>query len=167
MGYKEQHDDKFGIGTALAAVRVRDLAELRSFRHPPVVVCQVLEAVAVLLGVADTRWAVLRKLLDANLIGRLTSFDPSRVSWAQADRLRVLLQVATFTDGSLWDRCAAAVPLATWCTSVGAYLEEHPPLPPPPAPSSGQSSSRGLRGEASPPAAAFVPAVAATTLGSR
>lgn len=143
------------FASAVSAVRLRDLAELRSFRHPPAVVCQVLEAVAVLLGVTDTRWSQMRRMLDANLVGRLASFDLSRVGWAQAERLKVLLQVPTFTDGGLWDRCPAVAPLAAWCAVVGQFLEENPPRPPPapPVPGSGQSSCRGVRSEFSPPAA--------------
>jgi len=68
------------VAAAAAAVKLRDLAELRSFRNPPVVVCQVLEPLALLLGETDTRWVKMRKLLDGNLLGRLMSFDPSSLT---------------------------------------------------------------------------------------
>ncbi|CAJ1386720.1 unnamed protein product [Effrenium voratum] len=57
-----------------AQVTGKELAELRSFRNPPAVVCQVLEAVAVILGLADTRWSSVRKLLDSNLLSRLSTY---------------------------------------------------------------------------------------------
>lgn len=137
------------LAHAFSTVRLRDLAELRSFRHPPAVVCQVLEAVALLLGVTDTRWSLMRRLLDASLLGRMASFDPAQVTFMQSERLRVMLQVPTFTDGGLWERCPAAAPLAAWCTAVGTYLEQNQPQPPPPPPpqsltsSSGRSASKG------------------------
>lgn len=106
--------------------------------------CQVLEAVAVLLGLADVKWAQLRRILDGSLLSRLASLDLSRVVWAQAERLRVLLQLPTFTDGTLVERCPAAAHLAAWCVAIGKRLEENPP-PQPPPPSPGPSSSaRGL-----------------------
>jgi len=122
-------DEELAVSAAAAAVTLRDLAELRSFRKPPAVVCQVLEAVAVLLGVSDSRWAHMRKLLDNNLTGRICSFHPTEVSYAQWERLQVLLQVPTFSDQSLADRCPAVVALANWCCAVGRYLQASPPPP--------------------------------------
>jgi len=93
-------------------------------RYPPAVVCQVLEAVAVLLGITDTRWARMRKLLDNGFVEKISSFDPSAITPAQADRLKVLLQVPTFSDSSLYERCPAIVSLAAWCNAVGRYLAD-------------------------------------------
>jgi len=117
------------VAEAAAEVRFRDLAELRSFRNPPAVVCQVLEAVAVLLGVTDARWPQMRKLLDGNFLHRICSFDPAQTTFQQAERLRVLLQVPTFRDGTLGERCPAVVALAAWCNAVGRELAAFPPQP--------------------------------------
>mmetsp|Transcript_4732 Transcript_4732/g.14090 ORF Transcript_4732/g.14090 Transcript_4732/m.14090 type:complete len:327 (+) Transcript_4732:2-982(+) len=133
------------VQTAAAAVNLRDLAELRSFRNPPAVVCQVLEAVAVLLGVDDVRWVRMRKLLDKDFVAKIRAFDLSSITPAQAERLAVLLQVPTFSDGLLGERCPAVLSLAVWCNAVGRHLEA--PLPtsaphPMPLPSAGGRSSR-------------------------
>jgi len=117
------HCTEMGVQEAAAQVTLKELAELRSFRNPPAVVCQVLEAVAVVLGVPDCRWAAVRKLLDTNFLTRLQTFDPSGLSVSQQDRLRTLLQVPTFSDGSLSERCPAVASLAQWCNIVGRYVE--------------------------------------------
>jgi len=117
------------VREAAAAVNLRDLAELRSFRNPPAVVCQVLEAVALLLGMEDCRWAKMWKLLDKEFVAKIRSFDPASTSPAQAERLAVLLQVPTFSDGLLGDRCPAVVALAAWCNAVGRDLEAAPLAP--------------------------------------
>lgn len=108
-------------------VSLRDLSELRSFRKPPAVVCQVLEAVAVVLDIADFRWSHMRKQLDNSLIHRLSVVDPSKLSASQRDRLRTLLQVPTFSDGSLSERCPAIAALAEWCNVVGYLLDDQLP----------------------------------------
>lgn len=111
------------VQAAAQAVTLRDLAELRSFRNPPPAVIQVLEPLAVLLGVSDTRWAKMRKLLDGNLLGRLFSFDPSMLTQQQVDRVAVCLDAPAFSDGSLHEKCPAAVSLAAWCDAIMQYVE--------------------------------------------
>jgi len=123
-------DASTSVVAAAASVSLKDLADLRSFRQPPAVVCQVLEAVAVLLGVSDVRWVRMRKLLDKDFIHRLCSFDPASATPAQAERLKVLLRVPTFSDKSIGDRCPAVVALAAWCNAVGRHLEVAPPATP-------------------------------------
>lgn len=105
-----------------AQVTAKELAELRTFRNPPAVVCQVLEAVAVILGVSDGRWSSMRKLLDNNLLTRLSTLNPMELSHSQKNKLQMLLQVPTFTDGSLLERCPAVASLARWCSTVGSVL---------------------------------------------
>jgi len=117
-------DEELSISVIARRISIRDLAELRSLRYPPAVVCQVLEAVAVLLGITDSRWARMRKLLDNGFVERISTFDPSTITPAQADRLRVLLQVPTFSDSSLFERCPAIVSLTAWCNAVGRHLAE-------------------------------------------
>merc|ERR1712190_390376 len=71
------------LSMAVAAINQRDLAELRSFRNPPMVVSHLLEAVAVLLGASHTPWPEMKKLLNVSILGRLRSFDPCYVTAAQ------------------------------------------------------------------------------------
>lgn len=111
------------VSAAASRVSCRDLAELRSFRNPPVVVCQIMEAVALLLGVTDYRWATVRKLLDNNFLQRICTLDLAQLSWAQIERLRILLQVPTFSEGTLIDRCPPVVALAAWCNAVGKCVD--------------------------------------------
>lgn len=135
-------DASTSVVAAAASVSLKDLADLRSFRQPPAVVCQVLEAVAVLLGVSDVRWMRMRKLLDKDFIHRLRSFDPDSATPAQAERLKVLLRVPTFSDNSIGDRCPAVVALAAWCNAVGHHLDVAPPATPSsqvPTPTAGRS----------------------------
>lgn len=115
-------DDADMVAIAAGAVNLRDLAELRSFRNPPAVVLQVLEPLCVLLGLTDTRWPRMRKLLDANLLGRLFNFDPSQLSPSQIDRVETMMLAPAFQDGSLHEKCPPAVSLATWCDAVLQYV---------------------------------------------
>lgn len=108
---------------AVSQVSLRDLSELRSFRNPPVVVCQVVEAVAVALGMPDSRWSYVRKQLDKNFMERLCSFQPACLSAPQQDKLRSLLQVPAFSDAYLVDRCVAVAALAQWCNVVGRIMD--------------------------------------------
>jgi len=136
-------------GAAASAVTLSDLRELRSFRNPPSVVCQVLEAVAVILGVPDTSWVKMKRLLDSSFLGRIRELNPANVSLAQAERLRALLQLPPFIEGlSLGERCPAIAALAMWCSAVGRELPE--PDVPQPVPSGERaaadgSPARGLR----------------------
>jgi hypothetical protein len=114
------------LQAAAAQVTLRDLSELRSFRNPPAVVCQVLEAVALILGVSDYRWASMRKQLDSNFLARIASVDITTIGDVSRDKLLVLLQVPTFSDGSLLERCSAVAALAAWCNAVGYELEAGP-----------------------------------------
>jgi len=122
------------LAAAAAAVNPRDLADLRSFRNPPLVVSQVLEAVATLLGEHDTSWPRMRKLLDRDLLGRVRAFDPAHVTRAHAERLQALLQAPAFASGGLRDRCPPAVSLAAWCCAAALRLARCPPPPEPPSP---------------------------------
>jgi len=121
------------VAAAAIAINLRDFAELRSFRQPPPVVCRVLDAIAVLLGIADMRWAKMRKLLDSALINKICAFDPSRLSSSQVEQFGALLQDPTFSSGSLDERCPAIAPLAEWCKALGAYIAAFPPAGPAPA----------------------------------
>jgi len=123
-------DASTSVAAAAASVNLKDLGELRSFRQPPAVVCQVLETVAVLLGVSDVRWVRMRKLLDKDFIHRLSAFDPASATPAQVERLKVLLRLPTFSDNTIGDRCPAVVALAAWCNAVGRHLEVAPPTTP-------------------------------------
>jgi len=115
---KEAEEELDAVTTAASAVNLRDLAELRSFRNPPALVCQVLEPLAVLLGVTDTRWVKMRKLLDGSLLGKLISFDPNKLTQQQVARVEVLLHAPAFTDGTLDEKCPAAFSLAVWCDAI-------------------------------------------------
>ncbi|OLQ00132.1 Nuclear pore complex protein Nup96-like [Symbiodinium microadriaticum] len=115
-----------------ATVRVRrgididagcgQLAERALEAYEDVEVDQIAMAVAVILGVADTRWSSMRKLLDSNLLNRLCSLNPADLSPTQLDRLQTLLQVPTFSE-SLDERCPAVASLARWCNAVGGVGE--------------------------------------------
>eukprot|EP00747_Dinoflagellata_sp_TGD_P185203 gnl/TRDRNA2_/TRDRNA2_41621_c0_seq1.p1 gnl/TRDRNA2_/TRDRNA2_41621_c0~~gnl/TRDRNA2_/TRDRNA2_41621_c0_seq1.p1 ORF type:complete len:374 (-),score=49.47 gnl/TRDRNA2_/TRDRNA2_41621_c0_seq1:59-1105(-) len=112
------------VRAAAAAVEAKHLAELRSFRQPPAAVIQVLEAIAVLLGLPETGWLALRKRLDATFLQRLGSFDASaamRIPIPRVDRLQQLLHAPGFGQ-ALREKCPSAAPLAAWCQAVGRLL---------------------------------------------
>lgn len=117
------------VSIAIAAVSSRDLAELRSFRNPPAVVSQVLDAVAVLVLGPSADAARLRRCMDHGLLNKLRAVSPSQVTAVQAERLKVLLTAPAFSDGALCEKCPAAVSLANWCLAVGQSLKQSSPDP--------------------------------------
>eukprot|EP00929_Paragymnodinium_shiwhaense_P097919 TRINITY_DN5948_c1_g1_i1.p1 TRINITY_DN5948_c1_g1~~TRINITY_DN5948_c1_g1_i1.p1 ORF type:complete len:1055 (+),score=266.28 TRINITY_DN5948_c1_g1_i1:125-3289(+) len=121
------------VAAALAAIKTKDIAELRSFRHPPAVACQVLEAVALLVGLPDTKWSSVRKNLDAGFLHRLSAVDATKLSSEKLQRLRGLLKMSTFSDGALTERCPPAAPLAAWCVALAPQLEGLPGTSPRPS----------------------------------
>jgi len=117
--------EELGVAALAQEVTLRDLAVLRSFRHPPAVVCQVMEAAAVLLGATDTKWAKLRKLLDGNFLYKIRDFDIRRVTHVQAAHFNSLMRCSAFVEGLLEDKCPPAAALATWCRAVAHLLSRH------------------------------------------
>merc|ERR1712107_349833 len=53
------------VSSAASAVKIRDLAELKSLRQPPAVVKDLVEAIAALFGLVETGWTALKKRLDS------------------------------------------------------------------------------------------------------
>lgn len=108
------------VASAAALITQRDIAELRSFRHPPAAVCQVVEAAASIVGVHETRWVAIRKLLDTSFLQRIRTWEPTQMP--RAEKLRRLLQSPVFRDAPLREMCPAAAPMAAWCSAVGRCL---------------------------------------------
>lgn len=125
------HDTSLSLQDASAAVVLRDIAELRSFRQPPASVCQVLEALLIILGIPDAAWAQTRRRLDASLVQRINSLDEPKLARKSAERLHRLLQSSAFIDGTLREKCPAAAPLADWCKTVGRLCAKPSPRPSP------------------------------------
>lgn len=123
-------DEPLSVAAAASAVNLRDLRELRSFRNPPTVVCQVFEAVAVILGEAEATWVKTKRLLDGGFLGRIRSYDPATTSRAQAERIAELLGRPAFSDGALGERCPPVLALAAWCNAVGRELAAAQSPPP-------------------------------------
>lgn len=113
------------------------LRELRVLRAPPASVLLVLEALGLLLGVADPQSvAGRRKILQDNLPDRLHNFDLEAMTLGQIKKLRRLLGQPGFGEESIRAVCPAAVPLAAWCRAVGDFLsksaaQDVPGAPPP------------------------------------
>lgn len=104
---------------AASSVTMKTLHELRSFRQPPVPVCEVVEAAIVLLGFADTSWLAMRRHLDGTFLQRLHSFDAVTCPQARIERFFKLLLAPAFGDAAqLSEKCPAAFPLANWCLAM-------------------------------------------------
>lgn len=112
------------LSIAAAAISMRDIAELRSFRNPPAAVLHVLEAVAVLVLGPEAHANRLKRLMDHGLLAKLKAVDLSKVTLAQAERLKALLAAPPFSDGALSEKCPAAVSLANWCIAADRCIKQ-------------------------------------------
>lgn len=113
------------VARAAEKIDMRCLHELRSFRHPPTAICQVMEAVLAVLGLPETGWAAIRRRLDANFLQSITAFDAAAAAEcprAQVDRFLGLLQDRDFGAAALEAKCPAAAPLVDWCSSAVRLL---------------------------------------------
>jgi len=117
--------EELGVAALAQEVTLRDLEALKSFRHPPAVVCQVMEAAAVLLGVKETTWTRLRPLLDGNFLYKIRDFDIRQVTHVQAGHFNSLMRCSAFAEGLLEEKCPAAAALADWCRAVARLLSRH------------------------------------------
>jgi nuclear pore complex protein Nup98-Nup96 len=76
----------------------------------------------ILLGIADARNSATRKVLIGNVPERLRGIDIDGISLAQFRRVRRLLVLPDFDEEFVRGVCAAALPLAIWCRSIGICL---------------------------------------------
>jgi len=127
-GGTQQPEEREHLQAVLAgcaeALTAQHLRELKSLQEPPGAVGSVLEVTAILLGTDDTRWHNVRKVLQKNLPERIRSFNFERVTLGQFRRVQKLLLRPGFDEESIGRVCPAALPLATWCRTVGTHLAE-------------------------------------------
>ena len=112
------------VQAAAKNISLKFLHELRSFRQPPAVIRQVVEAALTLFGV-KTVWPTGRRHLDSSFLQKLKSFGPVEAAncpSAHVHQFLELLDAPAFTDQSLHDKCPGAAPLAQWCLAAAALL---------------------------------------------
>lgn len=102
------------------------LRELRNFRQPPAVLRTIFEAMGILLGSTDPRSgaANARTMLSGNVPERLRGINLDDVTLAQFRKVRRMLVLPEFEEERVRSVCAAALPLATWCRSIGVCLSK-------------------------------------------
>jgi len=99
------------------------LHELRSFRHPPLAVCQIAEAAMLILDFSETGWAASRKRFDAAFQQRLLAFDGAAAKHcpkSRADEFLQLIESPVFRDPGV---VPSVLKLGAWCVAVGRLLE--------------------------------------------
>lgn len=107
---------------AAQAIDLRSLQELRSFRQPPASVRVVVVATALLLGFVDTAWPALRPKLDGALLRRIRALDQEGVLRGQ-ERFLCFWRSSECRACLSRELCAAAAPLAAWCSAIAGILE--------------------------------------------
>lgn len=107
------------------AVSMKALRELRSFRQPPAIVCQVVEAASTILGFSELTWATSKLRLDSGFLQLIKSFSAKEAvqcPQARVEKFSKLMQAPAFVDDDLRDKCPAAKPLASWCIALFGLL---------------------------------------------
>eukprot|EP00927_Polykrikos_kofoidii_P044684 TRINITY_DN38585_c0_g1_i1.p1 TRINITY_DN38585_c0_g1~~TRINITY_DN38585_c0_g1_i1.p1 ORF type:complete len:1550 (-),score=213.08 TRINITY_DN38585_c0_g1_i1:80-4300(-) len=114
------------VAAAASAVEIRFLHELRSFRHPPPAVCQVIDAAAAIVGLPEIGWTAVRRRLDTAFLHKLATLDCEAVVGFPTNRveriLRLLGAPAFGGDAALADRCPPVAPVAVWCVAMGRLI---------------------------------------------
>lgn len=113
------------LAAAAKCMELRALHELRSFRHPPPVVCQVVETAATILGMPETSWSAVRRRLDAAFLQRLTAFNATtaaRCPRSRVERILRIMRSSSLQHAALREKCPAVAPLASWCLAVTPLL---------------------------------------------
>ncbi|KMR01924.1 dynein heavy chain axonemal [Lasius niger] len=106
---------------ALEALSKKDLAEIKSFTHPPPKVEMVMEAVMILKNSEPTWGEAKRQLSDVNFINTLRDFDKDHISD------RVLRTIAKYTSNPEFDPIkvgavsVAAKSLCMWVIAMEKY----------------------------------------------
>ncbi|XP_066581151.1 dynein axonemal heavy chain 2 [Prorops nasuta] len=106
---------------ALEALNKKDLAEIKSFAHPPAKVEMVMEAVMILKGSEPTWTESKRQLGDVNFINTLRDFDKDHITE------RVLRAIGKYTSNPEFDPIKvgvvsiAAKSLAMWVIAMEKY----------------------------------------------
>ncbi|CAK9001530.1 Nuclear pore complex protein NUP98B (Nucleoporin 98B) (Nucleoporin autopeptidase) [Durusdinium trenchii] len=112
------------VSAAAQSISLKLLHELRSFRQPPAVIRQVVEAALSLFGV-KAAWSTGRRHLDSHFLQKLKSFTPleaAKCPSAQVHQFFENLDAPAFSDQSLLNKCRGAAPLAQWCFAAAALL---------------------------------------------
>lgn len=104
------------------ALTSKHLRELRNYTRPPPQVRSVLEAVATLLNMPDTRMPTIRKMLMSNLPERLRAVNLEDITLQQFRKVRKLLVLPDFDEELIRGASPTAAPLAVWCRAIGACL---------------------------------------------
>jgi len=109
-----------------ASVTRDSLQDLKNTTHPPGVVHDVLEAVALLLGQPETRWDKLKKMIASpTFLERIQRLNFQQNTTKEMFRqLRDYLIRADFDEEQIKQVCVPVVPLAMWCRCIAVYLSK-------------------------------------------
>ena len=108
---------------ALMDLNRPDVAELKSYACPPMIVELVLCAVLVLQGREPT-WTEAKNMLgDANFVGSLIHFDKSSLTSDILTRLYNFTSRPEFQPEAIRTSSRAAYSLSTWCIAMQVYGE--------------------------------------------
>ena len=119
---------------AVGAINKANLDEIRALKMPPEAIADVLSAVLLLLGIADTSWNSMKKFLSGRgVIQDILSYDAhSLTAEARAEVAKVMRAKAeSFKHENIYRASVAAAPLAAWVKANVKYaqvLEKIAPL---------------------------------------
>ena len=121
--------------TAVSGIRRDQLDEIRSLKVPPEAVADVLSAVLLMLGNADTSWLAMKRFLSTRGVkDEIIGFDAKRSLQPDARRAvakLIFAKAASFEDTVITRASVAAAPLAAWVRANLKYatvLEDVAPL---------------------------------------
>jgi len=108
------------------SVTRESLKDLTNTSRPPLVVSDVLVAVALLIGQPETKWDKLKKLItNPTFVERVQKLSFQQVVTRDTFRkLRDCLQRPDFDEEQIKSVCVPVVPLAMWCRAIGVYLSK-------------------------------------------
>lgn len=143
---KKAHD---AVRHSAQAIKQNELRELKNYQKPPMVVKNVLDALAILLGVTDvSRYANIRKVLGANLAEKIKGFHHEEVTVTQYRKVRKLLALPEFNEETVRNTSPAAASVCIWIRAEANYLAK---TRFPPASSAGSASAAAASADLATP----------------
>lgn len=119
---------------AVGNIKKENLDEIRALKMPPEPIANVLSAVLLLLGVVDTSWQSMKRVLsNRGVIQDILSFDARTMSPTTRDEVVKVLKAKadSFRHEVIYRASVAAAPLAAWVKANIEYsyvLEKITPL---------------------------------------
>jgi len=120
------YQELYTIKVCALTVTRDSLQDLSKQTRPALIVKDVIETVAMLIGPPENKWEKLKRLIGSSIfLEKIQRLNLDRnISKDQFTKLRERLANPEFDEEFIKTICVPVVPLATWCRAIGVYLSK-------------------------------------------